>query len=512
MATPQLITISNYSTLLVESTQGRAGTPDGNIFFDNANDRIEVITAEELPNVDLGSGSTSNPLTNALGITDQALYAFERLRRRLNNTLRTYRPGMDGRYKQAGAFAFINGIKLAADANSTTDNDDRNKIRSSGWIEYAASNGGEADVDRIYHGVRSLNDIDAASQAYRQLAASASESDRQAAAPVDFYRAGPIDEAVQVFGSTSHGDTNAGNFDNTGSVLIVGVRPWGRKFGETTSVAAGLTSIEGFTAGYGVGDDVNAQNSYALADVFGVSQIAPWTGMAYTSFDTPQSRSGFTTADGNYDIIISNSGNGSLAEIEAFLDALMLQDTDQDAHGTNTYLPKRGAPLYTKDDQGRTVTKQGIHIDNVPTADRQKIVQTDNAGAAKVYPFNPSVRIAVSDAWVNDANAWGQVMYADGAGGLDFDTANAVIVDQVGGADAVFTSADALGSAGSYYVEFPYDYDGNTQAGLSAGQNKAVVGLFEGDGGAQAADPVFFTITRDTIVNASALAASETNL
>ena len=57
MATAQLIDLSNYDSLLVQSTQSRSGSPDGNIFFDVANGRIEIITAEELANVDLGSGA-----------------------------------------------------------------------------------------------------------------------------------------------------------------------------------------------------------------------------------------------------------------------------------------------------------------------------------------------------------------------------------------------------------------------------------------------------------------------
>ena len=34
------IDLSNYDTTLVQSTQGRAGTPDGNIFFDKATGKI----------------------------------------------------------------------------------------------------------------------------------------------------------------------------------------------------------------------------------------------------------------------------------------------------------------------------------------------------------------------------------------------------------------------------------------------------------------------------------------
>lgn len=506
MAAAQEINISNYDTLLVESSQGRSGTPDGNVYFDVDNDRIELITREDLAQVDLGGGLEDNPLTDYDGITMQAIYAFERLRRRTNTSLRTYKHGAEGRFKQAGAFAFVNGIKLASNGNVP----DRSKIRGSGFVEFAASGNGETDVDRIYFGARSLNPIDAASQPYSLLPVSLSESDRQAATPTDFVRTGPVNEVVQVFGSTAHGDAGAGDFDFTTRPLIIDVRPFGRTYGETNSQLAGISELGGYSSGFGIGDAVNDDNNYDFNDII-TTPVAPFTGMSYTSYDTPQVRSGFTTADGSYDVIISNTGNGSLLEVIAFLDAIMTLDTDQDADVTNTYLPKRGAPLYTKDAAGRFVTKQGIHIDGLSTADQQSIVQTDNAGSGKVYPFFPTIRISVSDAWANDANGWAQAMYVDGAGSADFETSTAVIVDDSSGNPVVFTSADVQGTAGGYYLEFAYAYDTNTQAGLSAGVDKEIIVLVEGDGGSEA-ERGTLTITRSTLITTSILSAAETNL
>ncbi|MHA1197756.1 MAG: hypothetical protein ACTSQF_00165 [Candidatus Heimdallarchaeaceae archaeon] len=53
---PELIDLTNYFTHLVQSTASRSGSPDGNIFFDTTNGRIELITAEELATVDLSGG------------------------------------------------------------------------------------------------------------------------------------------------------------------------------------------------------------------------------------------------------------------------------------------------------------------------------------------------------------------------------------------------------------------------------------------------------------------------
>ena len=188
MATAQLIDLSNYDSLLVQSTQSRSGTPDGNIFFDTANGEIEIITAEELANVDLGSGSEANPLTNALGIKLEALYAFERQERRTDEALRKFDPFFKGTFKFGGAYEVVNGRKF--------DGTDRDKVRGSGWIERDAA----GLIGRIYFGVRSLGNIESGSQPYYHLLANN--------APTNFGHVGPVDEAVQVFGDNAV-DANA---------------------------------------------------------------------------------------------------------------------------------------------------------------------------------------------------------------------------------------------------------------------------------------------------------------
>lgn len=505
MATAQLITSTNQATLLVESTQGRAGTPDGNVFFDTANDRIEIITAEELANVDLGSGAEPNPLTNAFGITLQAIYAFERRRRRVNTALRNYLPGVDGAFQDAGAWVFENGIKLAADGNTSTG-DDRTKIRGSGWREFAA----DGNVDRIYFGVRSLNSIEASSQPYVQIAASTSEANLLTASPINAARVGPLDEAFQVFGTTANGDTGAGTFDFTSRVLVAKVRTFGFTQGQATSTGSGVARLQGFSAGFGVGENASPTNAFTLADVYGGSAISPFTGILFTRLASPQTETGFVQADGAFTDIISNSAAASLAQIRARMDAWMQLDTDIDENA-NGFLPKRVAPLYTIDDQGRIVTRQGLFIDNVPVADQQSIVFTDDSDNPKTYPFNVQVTIAVSDAWQADSNAWYQCMFKDGAGSQDFDTATAVIVNDAAGSPVVGTSADATGSSGNYVISFSFDYDGNDQAGLPAGTDKTLIFLAEGDGGAQAVS-VEIPITRQAVITVAARAEVETNL
>lgn len=498
MATPILIDETNYSTLLVQSTQGRAGTPDGNIFFDTANDVIELITAEELANVDLGGGAEANPLTNALGITLRGLYNFENQERRVDETLRNFKRYIDGPsgYRFAGAFNFYNANKLYDGADSTTNSDDRFKIRASGFIEYADDG---SLVDRIYHGVRSLVNIDSSSQPYYALLTATDETTAQAGTWTDFFRTGDIDETIQVFGDTANGDAGAGDFDFTTRTLVARVRTFGNVAGESTSVEAGILEFSGFSGGYGVGESVENANTYAIADVFGGSQISPWTGMLLEELAVAQTETGFNEADGDFTWVLHNTNSGTADECAAFLDALALQDSDID-DGTGSYNGKKGRVWYERV-AGKIVThsqgSKGLFIEGLSTAEKQNVIMTDDAAAEKTYPFFVQVDVAVGANAVADTDAWYRVMYEDGSGSLDFDTSTAVVVKD---SSLVDVNGNVSTDAVANTISFEYDYDGNTQAGLSSGVDKECVVLVEGDGGVAQAI-TFFTITRSATIS-----------
>lgn len=486
-----LIDHTNYTTTLKESTNPRGSSPNGNVYFDSANNEIQLIGVDELATVDFGSGAVTNPLNNFDGITLRALYNFENSRRRANETLRTYERGTAGNYRFAGAFSFVNGVKL--------DGTDRNKVRSSGWIEYANTGDGATDVDRIYHGVVSLVDVQATTVPYWSLVTATDEATLQAATWTNFVRQGDVNEAVQVYGDTAFGDSGAGDFDYTTRILVVRVRSWGYNPGETTSVASGISEFSGNSAGYGVGESLNPSNSYALADVFGGAAIAPWSTMTLEKLVTPQTETGFNEADGDFTWVLNNPAGGTVQQCAAYLDALTLQATDIDS-GAGSYVGTKGRVWYTRNAEGKVVTSSiggdGLFIEGLSTAEKQNVIMTDDAGATKTYPFFPDVQITVGAAAIADTNAWYHVYYVDGSGGSDFDTGSAVTVnDSAGNPVKGNVAADQVGGK----ISFAYAYDTNTQAGLAANTDKDIVVLVEGDGGAAQAI-TYATITRNTVV------------
>lgn len=497
-----LINHTNYATMLKESTNPRGSSPNGNVYFDVANNKIQLIGVDELATVDFGSGAVANPLTNFDGVTMRALYNFENARRRVNETLRKYKRGIKGSYRFAGAFNFVNGVKL--------DSTDRNKVRGSGWIEYAATGDGETAIDRIYHGVTSLVDIQDNTVPYYALVTATDEATLQAATWNNFVRQGDINEAVQVFGSTANGDSTAGAFDYTTRILVPRVRSWGYNPGETTSVATGISEFSGFSAGYGVGESLNPSNQYTLANVYGGSRIAPFTGMSLEKVVAPQVGTGFNESNGNFTWVLHNTLGGTAQQCAAFLDALTLQDADIDT-GAGTYNGKKGRVWYSRNASGKIVTASiggaGLIIEGLSASEKQNVIFTDNAGATKTYPYFPSIEIEVGAGAVADLNAWYRVQYADGASTADFDTAGAVVVKDSSGVDV---NGNVAAKAVGTKITFAYDYDGNTQAGLPAGANKDCVVMVEGDGGVAQAI-AYFTITRTAVIAVSCVPPSEKN-
>jgi len=490
MAAIALIDLSNYDTLLVQSTQGRAGTPDGNVFFDKANGTVEYFTASELANVDLGSGSEANPLDDVLGIKLEALYAFENQERRTDETLRPYDRWTEASFKFAGAYSFANSRKPATSV-------ERNLHRGSGWKELAIDGG----VDRIYFGNKGLSNIESASQPYYQLS--------DGGAPVDFAKVGQFDEAVQVFGSTANTptDATAGDFD-TRTYEAVSIRTFGFNYDrkETTNDLA-IAELGDYSTGFAVAETPHlTTGSYSLGDVYGGSQAAPWTTMTLEELDVAQTETGFNEADGNF-TWIGNNTIGTLDEYVAYLDALSQTDDDINEHAVNTTNGKRVGTWYSYNGAGQVVfdspfASEGLYVENIPVADEQRCVFTDDAGAVKTRPFSVSLEAGLGATAKADPLSWYHCFFAalyNQAGTVEVENSSAAVI-----------KGNSSSADGSNKIVEAFDYDGDTLGG-GAGTDKNCVFVCEGDGGATQAKTLF-TITRTTTIAFSCAPSAETNV
>lgn len=503
------IDLSNYATTLVQSSQGRAGIPDGNIFFDVANGRIEIITAEELATVNLtskgGGVSDPNPISNQDGIKMEALYAFERQERRLDETLRQYDYYFTGTFKFGGAYELVNNRKFD-DANgsaTSSTTDDRAKVRGSGWIERNVAGA----IGRIYYGVVSLGNIEALSQPYYQLSAGG--------APVDFAKDGGINEAIQVYGDAGV-DANTTTFD-TRTYLSNKVRTYGYNYDEKILADSGVSEMGGYSSGFALSESVHLTTNTTdmpLASVYNANpalQTGVWLNMTLEELDVAQTETGFTTADGNFTWVLNNPNNASLNQCVAYLDAIAQTDNDINAHAINVTNGKRVGTWYTYNAAGKILPVvgtgapgEGLFIEGLVGTDKNRVIFTDDAGATKEYPAYSNVAVTVGSGAVADTNAWFHAYFL-----TNFNTAGAVTVQNAQAA-TVKGNVNASGLRVGNDIVFEFDWVGDTVGG-TAGTNKDIVFECEGDGGVTAAKTVF-TLTSAASITASCVPLAESNV
>jgi len=437
----------------------------------------------------------------------EALYAFEREQRRLDETLRKFDYFFEGTFKFGGAYKIVNGYGFddvnGTDTSSTNntngDSDDRVKVRGSGWNEETTSG-----IGRIYYGVVSLGNVETLSQPYYQLSAGATGT--------DFAKDGDIDEAIQVYGDTTY-DVNTTDFD-TRTYLSNRIRTFGYNFDEKLLIDSGVTEMGGYSSGFAIGETVHlTSGNYSLADVYGGAQTGPWDQMSLGNLDTPVTVTGFNEGTGTFSWVLNNTGSADLAQSVAFLDALAQTDDDIDAK-TGTVYGKRVGTWYSYDPQSRILTNSGadtdgLYIYNVPVADQQSIVFTSDTGSTYTYPFFSGIQVTVGVNAVADTGSWYHGFFLDGPGvGDDFNATGALtVIDS--------SVVEVKGNVSTDYVfsnriDFTFDYDGDTVGG-TGGTNKDVVFECEGDGGVTAAKTVF-SISRSATIAVTCQPGVETNV
>ncbi len=543
-----LISLSNYQTTLAQSTEGRVGNINGNVFFDTTG-KIEFLSATEQAFINLtnagtpqgtpdvlatamanttyymiktigttdftligaasntvglifqasGAGTgdgtgdecTANPLLETDGLRFEAIYAFENQERSSDEELRKYDRWTSGTFKFGGAYNFINARVPSAAS-------DREIIRGSGWNEYDAS----GTATRIYFGNKGLSNIEAASQPYYQLS--------EQGTATDFAKVGQIDEAVQVYGDASNGDFDSRTYD------AVSVRTYGQTYDRRDTVSdLGIAELGGYSTGFAVNEGVHLTTNTTnmpYADVM-TTPTGVWANMELNHIASPSSKDGeFSNSDGTqlFSWELVNNDTANLDQMVAWLDAFATEAT-MEADGLGVVTGNLGKDIetwYYYNAAGQVVTKsgvdpdtEGLYINNVPTADQQRVVMTDDSGEIKAYSFSVSVEADIGSVAKADANAWYHSFFA-----AAYNTSGAITVE-----DSSASEVKGLASTadGDNKIIFAFDYTGDTVGG-SADTDKACVFLAEGDGGATQAKTLY-TITKITTVAFTCAPAVENN-
>ncbi len=501
------IDLSNYATTLVQSTAGRAGSPDGNVYFDKTTGKLELLDVTEVPTVDLtavGGGATDpNPLQTIDGIKFEAIYAFENQERKIDEVLGQYDRWTSGTFKFGGAYNFVN-------ARVPADVVDIALIRGSGWNEYDGSN----VVQKIYFGNKGLSNIELLSQPYYQLGWHTTATDYQ--------KAGQFDEAILVYEN--------GVADNKLTDEYVSIRTYGQNYDrKSTAADLGIAELGGYSTGFAVNENIHlttSEGTMPIASVYNTdpsSQVGAWLNMTLEELDTPRSVDGFTQGDGKeFTWVLNNPQSTSLNNCVAYLDAIATQAEDVNAHGTNTDIGKDVDVWYTYNAAGKVVTQngsdigvlgEGVFIENVPPEDKQSIVFIDDTNTLLTYPAYTGITANLGNT-ISDVEAWFQTYFATSTNG-NYNTPTAVTVEDKNDS-AVKSVVGVAISLSPFYVSTPdrivFEFDYLTGGGSGdASADQDCVFVVEGDGTVTQAKTLY-TITDTPSISITCAPLAENNV
>lgn len=318
----------------------------------------------------------------------------------------------------------------------------RQMFRDGGWSEFNSS----GTMTRQYVGIVGLGSVSAGSQLYFQRAA--------ADAPTNFTFTDQCNEGIQVYG-----DATNGNFDKR-TYFKGFVREYGKKYKDSVLADTGKTA----TGAYVVNLLLSNEDDLKITANDAAMTTAPYNGITVTYYAVDQNK---TIGAGSYPFrVVINGNNATLEQIYTKVQYLLRQDSDID-NGAGTVNGKTAATLLSF--LGDTLqTATGVFVENIKASDSNRIEFKDQNGIVRTYPFTAAGTISCNS-FLRGAGSSYRMMFTSPPGaGNDYGESGAVTVNDASGNPIT----GVVPSDGQ--ISFTYDYDGNTQAGFTAGTDRAV--------------------------------------
>lgn len=344
--------------------------------------------------------------------------------------------------------------------SDTDSNATRNMLRDGGWSEYSAAGA----LLQQFSGFVGLGAVNSGAQPYYHLGATD--------APVDFPFADQFNVGVKVFGDATHGNFDKRTYANTFC------REYGKKFKSSVLADTGATATGANKQNFLISneDDLKILGLLGAVQATGDTAMAgaPYSGITVAYYTANQSRT-INSVSCNFKTIIEGNG-ATLEQIYAKVQYLLRQGTDINTGGTaGSKIGKIQSDLLAF--VGDTlVTSNSVYIDNIQTADSNRIEFYDDGGTKRTNPYTAAGTISFNSVLVGAGSAY-RLMYSAPAGaGNDYGEAGAITVKNAAGVDIAGTISAAS-------INFDFDYD-NSTAGGTAGTDKAVtlIGIKPGTG------------------------------
>ena len=396
-------------------------------------------TSKQITFIASADGSTTNGLIAKDGVTWQALYS------KLVDLWATA-PYQDSPFPVYAIDALSGQFQIGTDGSTysgwtfATDAT-RQMLRDGGWSEYSAA----GVRQRQYVGIVGLGTVSTGAQLYYQR--------DSGDAPTNFTFTDQCNEGIQVFGDSSNG-----NFDKR-TYFKGFVREYAKKYKDSVLADTGKTSTGANIVNLLLSneDDLKIQaNDAAMTG-------APYNNITVTYFGADQNRS---IGGSNYPFRVIINGNGAtLEQIYTKVQYLLRQSTDIDS-GAGIVIGKTASALLSF--VGDTLeTTTGVFIDNIQSADSNRIVFKDQTGVNRTNPYEASWTITFNAPLVGAGSSYRLMFTSPPGAGNDYGESGAITVNNAAG-------VPITGTINSSTISGTYDYDGNTQGGYAGGTDRPV--------------------------------------
>jgi hypothetical protein len=364
--------------------------------------------------------------------------------------------------------------------NNSDSNATRNMLRDGGWSEYDAS----GHLLQQFSGFVGLGTIAPVGTCQPYYNLSATDT------PTNFPFTDQFNVGVQVFGDATHG-----NFDKR-TYAKTFIREYGKKFKSSVLADTGATATGANKQNFLISneDDLKIQGLLGTDQATGDAAMAnaPYSGITVAYYTANQSRTIGGTAY-NFKIII-NGNNATLEQIYAKVQYMLRQATDINTGGTaGTKIGKIQSDLLAF--VGDTlVTSQSVYIDNIQTADSNRIEFYDDTNTKRTNPYTAAGTMSFNTPLIGTGSSY-RLMYSSNYG-------NEAAITVKNASAVPITGTITSGS-----IAFDFDYDNDT-AGGPAGTDKAVtlIGIKPGAGKFAVATG---TLTRSKTISLSLVAESD---
>jgi hypothetical protein len=226
---------------------------------------------------------------------------------------------------------------------------------------------------------------------------------------------------------------------------------------------------------------------------------APYSGITVAYYTANQSRT-IGGVSRNFKIII-NGNNATLEQIYTKIQYLLRQNTDINTGGTAGAKAGKIQSALLNFVGDTLVTAQSVYIDNIQAADNNRIEFYDDSNTLRTNPYTAAGTMTFNAPLVGAGSSYRLMFTAPPGAGNDFGESGAVTVNNAAG-------SPITGTISSGSISFDYDYDGNVQAGFTAGTDRPVtlIGIRPGGGKYVAATG---TLTRSKAISLSLTAETD---